>query len=151
MEESIKLTGQVRVMLFDKDGKLKQEHTDHNLIVTTGKSALTAWLIAASQSTPFMPYIAVGTNATAPVVGNTALGAEITGVGNSRALGALISSLNTWTNQATFAPGNCTATITEAGLFSASSAGTMFARQTFTPYIKTITDTLIIIWTITLS
>jgi len=151
MNESIELKGQVNVRLFDEYGQLKQEHTDHNLIVTVGKAYLTAWLAAASQANKFMPYIAVGTNATAPLAGNIALGAELTGGGNSRALGILSSNNNTWTNMATFLPGNCTGTITEAGLFSASSVGTMFARQTFTPYIKSASDTLVVSWTVTLS
>jgi len=151
MEESIKLTGQVHVMLFDKDGKLKQEHTDHNLIVTAGKTYLMSWLAAASQAGKFMSYVAVGSSSAAPVSGNTTLGAEITGSGNSRVVGTLTSGVQSWTNQATFSPGNCTGTINEAGLFSALSVGTMFARQTFSTYTKGSGDTLIIIWTITIS
>lgn len=151
MEELIKITGQVRVQLFSENGKLKQEHTDHNLIVTVGKTYLMSWLAAASQAGKFMSYVALGSSAAAPVLGNTTLGSEITGSGNSRVVGILTSGAQSWTNTAAFIPGNCTGTINEAGLFSASSSGTMFARQTFSTYTKGSGDTLVIIWTIALS
>lgn len=147
MEELFKLSGQVHVMLFDENGKLKQEHTSHNLVVSGAKTYLATLAVLDA----FMPYIAVGTDGTPPILSNVALGAEITGVGNSRALGVLSNNSNSWTNQATFAPGNCTATIQEAGLFSDVTGGVMFARQVFAPYIKSASDTLIIIWTITIS
>lgn len=151
MEESIKLTGKVHVQLFDEHGNLKQEHTDHNLIVTVGKHYLMDWLAAASQTTPFMAYVAAGTNASPSTSNMTTLGAELTGGGNTRALGVVTSNMNTWNNTATFSPGNYTGILAEVGLFSASSAGTMLARQAFTAYTKISTDTLIINWTLTLS
>jgi hypothetical protein len=151
MEDTMKLKGSVKVQLIGPDGKIKQQHENHNLVVTVGKSYLTAWLAAASQAGEFMSYIAVGTGVIPPASGDTALGSEITGGGNSRALGTLTSLSNTWNNTAVFIPGNCTGAITEAGLFSASTAGTMFARQTFSVYNKAAGDTLTISWTVTVS
>lgn len=148
-EEFIHLTGSVKVQLFDKDGNLKQSHEDHNLIVTAGKNYLASWLQAASQAGPFMSYIALGTGTTAPASGDTALQTELAGGGYSRVQGTLTNSTNTWTNTATFSPGNGTAAITEAGLFTASSSGTMFARQTFSAYNKAAGDTMVIAWTVT--
>ena len=147
MNDSFNFTGEVHVMLFDENGKLKQEHTSHNLVVSGAKTYLATLAVIDA----FMPYIAVGTNGTPPILSNVALGAEITGVGNSRALGVLSNTSNSWTNQATFAPGNCTGTIQEAGLFTDLSGGVMFARQVFTPYVKGVGDTLVVIWTITIS
>lgn len=148
-EQFIQLKGSVKVQLFDKDGRLKQSHEDHNLIVTAGKNYLAAWLQAASQAGKFMSYIALGTGTTSPASGDTTLETELVGGGYSRVLGTLTNSLNTWTNTAQFDPGNGTAAITEAGLFSASSAGTMFARQTFAAYNKAAGDTMIVTWTVT--
>lgn len=150
-EEFLKLNGSVNVKLIGKDGKVKQEHTKHNLIVTVGKTYLAAWLAAATQSTEFMSYIALGTGSTAPASGDTALQTELSGGGYSRVQGTLTNSANVWQNQATFNPGNGTGAITEAGLFSASTSGTMFARQTFSAYNKAAGDTLIVTWTVTLS
>jgi len=151
MKDTLKLTGSVNVKLIGPDGIVKQEHTDHNLVVTVGKSYLATWLAAAPQSGTFMPYVALGTLQTGPSSGDTALGAESVVGGYSRVSGTLSSASNVWTNTATFAPGNGTDAIKEAGLFSASTSGTMFAHQTFNVYNKGAADTMIIVWSVTLS
>lgn len=149
LNEQIKLIGQVNVRLFGPDGVLKQEHTDPNLVVTVGKNYLAAWLAAASQAGEFMSYIALGTGTSGPTSGDTALGTELSGGGYSRVLGTLTSAANVWTNTATFAPGNGTGAITEAGLFTASTSGTMFAHQVFPVYNKQAADTMVIVWNVT--
>jgi hypothetical protein len=147
VNESLSLKGSVKVQLFDENMKLKQEHEDHNLIVTIGKSYLATWLAAATQSTEFMSYIAVGTGVSGPSASDTVLGTEI----GTRVQGTLTPSSNTWNNTATFAPGNATGAITEAGLFSALTSGTMFAHQVFAVYNKAAGDTLTFSWTVTIS
>ena len=149
--QSINLTGAVHVQLVGPDGSLKQEHRKSNLIVTVGKNYLATWLAAASQSGEFMSYIALGTGTTSPASGDTALQTEFAGGGYSRVQGTLSASSNVWQNQATFSPGNGTGAVTEAGLFTASSSGTMFAHQVFSAYNKQAGDTLIITWTVTFS
>lgn len=151
MEDVIKITGSVHVVLTAPDGTVKQEHTEHNLVTTVGKYYLTAWLAAASQPGEFMSYIALGIGTTPPALGNTTLQSELVGGSNTRALGTLVNISNTWNNTATFAPGNCTGSITEAGLFSTLTAGTLFARQTFAPYNKESGDTMTVSWTLTVS
>lgn len=151
MNDVIKLSGSVSVKLIGPDGQVKQQHTDHNLVVTVGKSYLAAWLAAASQSGEFMTFVGLGTNSSGPVSGDTALGAEFSGGGYSRSDGTLSSASNVWTNTATFSPGNGTGAITEAGLFSASTSGTMFARQVFSVYNKAAGDTMVIVWSVTFS
>lgn len=150
-EEFVQLKGSVFVQLRDEHGNLKQEHEEHNLIVTVGKTYLTAWLAAATQSTPFMSYIGLGTGTTSPSAGDTALQTELAGGGYSRSQGTLTNSTNTWQNVAVFSPGNGTGAITEAGLFSASTSGTMFARQTFSAYNKAAGDTLTVTWSVSFS
>lgn len=149
LNEQIKLSGSVNVRLIGADGQIKQEHTDHNLVVTVGKNFLAAWIAAASQAGQFMQYVGLGTNSSGPASGDTALGAELSGGGYSRSAGTLSSSTNVWTNTATFAPGNGTGAITEAGLFTAATVGTMFARQVFSVYNKAAGDTLIVVWNVT--
>jgi len=151
IKETVQLKGSVSVKLIGADGKIKQEHVDHNLVVTVGKNYLAQWLTAATQSTPFMSYVALGTVQTGPSAGDTALNAESVVAGYSRVQGVLSFSSNVWTNTATFNPGNGTDAIKEAGLFSASSAGTMFAHQTFNVYNKAAGDTMIIVWSVTFS
>lgn len=151
VNEVFKLKGSVKVQLIGPDGKVKQEHEEHNLIVTVGKNYLATWLTGLTQSGPFMSYIGLGTGVTSPASGDTALQTEFSGGGYSRSQGTLTASTNTWTNTATFSPGNGTGAVTEAGLFSASTSGTMFARQTFSAYNKAAGDTLVVAWTVTFS
>jgi hypothetical protein len=151
VEEQIQIKGSVHVRLVGPDSVTKQEHINPNLVVTVGKNALATWLAASTQSTPFMSYIALGTGTTAPSAGDTALQTEFAGGGYSRVQGTLSSSTNTLSCTSVFDPGNGTGAITEAGLFSASTTGTMFARQTFSAYNKASGDTLTITWTLTFS
>jgi hypothetical protein len=151
IKEAVTLKGSVNVKLIGPDGNVKQEHTDHNLVVTVGKNYLAQWLTAATQSGPFMDYVALGTVQTGPSSSDTALNSESVAAGYSRVAGTLSFSTNVWTNTATFAPGNGTDAIKEAGLFSASSVGTMFAHQTFNVYNKGASDTMIIVWSVTFS
>jgi roadblock/LC7 domain-containing protein len=150
-KEMIRLKGSVKVELFGPDGKLKRSHIEKNLVVTAGKTALAAWLAAATQAGPFMPYVGLGTGSTAAVIGDTALGAEFSGGGYSRQAGALTSAGAVWQSVSTFGAGNGTGAITEAGLFSASGSGTMMARQVFAAYNKGASDSLQITWTLTFS
>jgi hypothetical protein len=60
-------------------------------------------------------------------------------------------STNTVTYVSTFAAGNATGTLVEAGLFNASVAGTMLARTTFTAIPKGAGDTLTITWVLTIA
>lgn len=147
MNEGIKITGSVRKQLFDEKGILIYDHTDHNLIVTVGKAFLASWLTAATQSTPFMSYMGLGTGSTAPVIGNTTLETPLP----TRVQGTLTSSSNVWQNVTTFGPGIDTGAITEAGLFSLGSGGTMFARNVFSVVNKGAGNSFVVTWQVTLN
>ena len=151
MQEKLTITGRIVAKLFDKDGVLKDAREIKNLVVTAGKNYLATWLAAASQGGEFMSYIALGTGTNSPTSGDTALQTEFSGGGYSRVQGTLTNSTNVWQNVASFGPGNGTGAVTEAGLFSASSSGTMFARQTFSVINKAAGDTLQITWQVTFS
>lgn len=147
MKEYIKATGRVNYKLFDSSGNLKEERDINNLVVTVGKNFLASWLATASQSTVFMPYVALGTGATAAAAGDTALQTELA----TRVAGTVTSSTNVYQNIASFGPGVDTGAITEAGLLSAAAAGTLFARQVFSVINKGAGDTLQVTWQVTLS
>lgn len=148
-QESVKLSGAVHVRLIGADGIVKQEHSNHNLVVTVGKTYLAAWLAAASQAGKFMSFVGLGTSTTPAASGDTALGAELAGGSYARQLGALTSSSNVWTNTVTFSPGIATGAVTEAGLFTAVTSGTLFAHQVFSVYNVAAGDTLQITWSVT--
>lgn len=151
MEDMLKLKGHIHIKLFDEQGRLKDERDISNIVVTVGKNFLATWLAAASQSSAFMQFIGLGTGTNAASAGDTALQTEFSGGGYSRSTGTVTASSNVFQNVATFGAGNGTGAVTEAGLFSASSAGTMFAHQVFAAVNKLAGDTLQLTWQVTFS
>jgi hypothetical protein len=147
MEEQMKLKGRFLVELLGEDGKRKDLRIVENVVVTVGKTYLANWLTAATQSGYFMQYIGLGTGTTAAAAGDTTLQTEL----STRVAGTLSNTTNVWQNVASFGPGVDTGAITESGIFSASSAGTMLARQVFAVINKGAGDTLQITWQVTFS
>lgn len=147
MEEQMKLSGHINFKLFDASGVLKDERDIKNVVVSTGKTYLADWLTDSSQSGSFMQYVALGTGTDAASASDTALQTEV----GTRVAGTLTSSSNVWQNQATFAAGNATGAITEAGVLSASSSGTLLAHQVFSVINKAAGDSLQVTWQVTIS
>lgn len=145
--ENFKLSGRIKFELKDANGKVKEIREIKNVVVTVGKEYLAAWLTAASQAGFFMQYIALGTGTNAASAADVALQTELP----TRVAGTLSNSTNVWQNQATFGPGVNTGAITEAGIFSDASLGTMLARQVFAVVNKAAGDTLTVTWQITLA
>ena len=139
VNDSIKATGKVLVQL---NGQTVQEIP--NLVVTTGKNFIASRM---TGSTTAISQMCVGSTSTAAAAGDAALGAELGRV-------ALSSSSTTGavtTYSATFPAGTGTGAVVEAGIFNASSAGTMLCRTTFAVVNKGANDTLTITWQITIS
>ena len=151
MEDQIKVTGHISIELRDSKGDLKETREIKNLVVSVGKNFLAAWLAAASESTPFMQFVGLGTGTNPVTSGDTTLQTEFVGGGYGRPTGTVSASGATLQNTVTFSAGNGTGAITEAGLFSASSSGTMFARQVFSVLNKLAGDTLQLTWQVTFS
>jgi hypothetical protein len=130
-------------------GEVKQQVQGHNVITTDGLSFVAGYLAGAvaSAATFTMAYIGLGTYATAEAAADTSLGAEVarvTGVVSS-ATGAI------YRVTATFPSGTGTGAITEYGLFSSSSAGTMLSRDTEAVVNKGANDELVVVTEVTLS
>ncbi len=145
--EMIKVTGFINFKVFDAEGNLKLEKSTKNVVTTVGKTYIAAWLAAATQSGYFMQYVGLGTGSTAASASDTALETELA----TRVAGTLSSSGAVWQSVSTFNAGVDTGSITEAGIFSASSSGTMLARQVFAAIPKGASDSLQVTWQITLS
>lgn len=148
-DDSLEITGRLVLEVFGPDGELKQREVSENLVVTAGKNHIAAAM--SSGGATAMGWMAVGTSSTAPAAGDTALGAEIATTGR-QALTSRTASTNVVTYVGDWAAGQATnATILEAGIFNAASAGTMLARATFSNINKAAADTLKITWTNTYS
>lgn len=139
--------GRIKFDLYDSSGNLKETREINNVVVTVGKNYLADWLTQATQADYFMRYIALGTGTNAANASDTALQTEL----STRVAGTLTPSSNVWQNVASFGPGVDTGAITESGIFSASTSGTMFARQTFAVINKGAGDSLQVTWQITFS
>jgi len=138
MNDSLNLRGDVCIKLNDEIVLEKK-----NLIVNTGKNFLASAVINSSAS-PFT-YMAIGTNTTAAAVGDTSLGSELV----RQAFTSSSVAANVVTLVTTYAAGTGTGALTEAGIFNASSSGTMLSRIVFSAINKGSADSLTITWTIT--
>lgn len=145
LNEFIKAKGRLSIVLTGPDGRVRERRDLSNLVVTTGLAFIAGRMVAASANV--MSHMALGTNATAPSLANTALGAEAARVALTSAVaaGAVVTYVGT------FGPGAGTGAITEAGIFNAGAAGDMLNRVTFPVVNKQAGDTLAISWTVTLS
>lgn len=116
--------------------------------VTNAGFALVAGRINGSGAPAAATYLAVGTGTTAFAATQTALVTETATSGLSRAAGTVSLVTTTQTNDTAQVTNDFSVTgsvaVTEAGLFNASSTGTMLARQTFSAINVASGDTLTI-------
>lgn len=145
IQDTIKTSGEVIIVLKGSDNKIKNSIIVPNLVVTAGKSWIASRITDANDAV--MTHMEVGTDNTAAAAGNTALGSA---VGSSRtSLTATSHSTNTVQYTCTFGAGVGTGALTEAGIFNASSGGTMLCRTVFSTINKASGDSLAVTWTIT--
>jgi hypothetical protein len=140
-----KMTGRLNIVLRDENGNIKEEYDVPNIVTTAGKTFIASRM--AGTSSNVMSHMAVGTGNTAAAVGDTTLGAE----SYRAALTSTTPSTNTVQYVATFAAGNGTGALTEAGIFNASSSGTMLCRTVFSVINKGASDSMTITWTVTIN
>jgi hypothetical protein len=141
LSENFKVTGQVTIQ---KNGEVVRDIP--NTIVTAGKNNIASLITGAGS---VMTYMAVGTGTNAVAAGDTTLQTELDRNALSTSGGS--PSTNTVTYTAVWNAGDGTGALTEAGLFSASSSGTMMARTVFSAVNKGASDVLTITWTVTIS
>ena len=144
IQESIKVTGKLNIQLFDQSGALKDSRDINNLVVTTGKEFIAARMVGTPTE---MSHMAIGADNTAAAAGDTALGSELARV----ALTSETASGTVVTYVASFPAGTGTGAVVEAGIFNASSSGTMLCRTVFSVVNKGANDAMTITWQITVS
>jgi hypothetical protein len=144
IQETVKATGALQIKLYGPDGTLKQEQNVKNLVVTSGKGFIASRMVSTPTA---MSHMAIGSGTVDPAVGNTTLGTELGRVTltSSAAVAAVVTYV------ASFGAGVGTGAVTEAGIFNASSAGTMLCRTEFAVVNKGADDSLSITWTVTVS
>jgi len=146
INENLKLSGQLGIVLRDKDGNIKEERTERNLVVTTGLNYIASRMKDATADV--MTHMALGSGTTAAAAGQTDL---VTLLGAREALDSTTVTANAVAYVASFEAGDATGAVTEAGIFNAASSGTMLCRTKFNVVNKAADDTMTVTWTITLS
>jgi hypothetical protein len=149
MNESLKMRGEVGIVLKGSDGSVKETRNIKNLVVNTGLAYIISRMVGTSKNV--MSHMGLGAGTTAAAAGDTALESAL----GSRI--ALDSTTIAGANNekvvyvATFAAGAGTGAVTETGIFNAVTSGDMLCRTVFAVVNKAADDTMEITWTITLS
>ena len=138
-KKTVTIKGKWHVVLRGPDGRIKDERNGENVITTNGLEYLASYLHSANTAGSWtMNYVAIGTDSTAELNTDTALGTEL-----SRHTGTVTyTSGGIYEVVATFAAGSGTGAIVEYGLFDANTGGTMLNRSTESVINKGASDTL---------
>ena len=139
IHDDLKLTGALTIALNDV---IVQE--TENLVVTAGKN----WVAdRMNNANAVMSHMAVGTGTNAAAAGDTTLQTE----NDRNSLTSTTVTNNAIAYVATWAAGDATAALTEAGILDAASGGDLLARTVFSVVNKGAADSMTITWTITVS
>ena len=151
LKENLGITGELTIQVFDETGNLKSATKVPNLVVTNGKNYIASRMVGTASTV--MSHMAIGTGTASPGNGDVNLGTEA-----YRASITFAASTNTVTATATFAAGNGTGAITEAGIFNygtynatPTSGQFMLCRTTFPAVNKASGDSIAITWVVTVS
>jgi len=142
---NVGVRGNLTLVLYGADGEVKDVRHARNLVVDTGLEHI-ADMMASSHTDSEMGYMALGSDGTGALAGNTALGTQL---GSRNALTARTHSGAVVTYTATFSAGQATGAVVEAGIFEDAAGGTMLCRTTFTVINKGAADSLAVTWTLT--
>jgi hypothetical protein len=144
--DNMKAKGRLNIVLKDENGNIKDQREVDNLVVDSGLDYIASRMKDATATA--MSHMALGSGTTAAAAGDTDLESIL---GSREALDSTTVTDNTIQYVASFEAGDATGAVTEAGIFNASSSGSMLCRTVFSVVNKGANDTLSITWTITLS
>jgi hypothetical protein len=147
VNDSIKITGDVRIDIIGADGAIKDSREIKNLVVTTGKNYIASRMKDATATA--MTHMELGTGTTAAAVGDTALQTAISG--SRVTLTSTTVTTNAVAYVASFPAGTGTGAITEAGILNAGATGNMLCRTVFGVVTKASGDTVVITWNVTVA
>ena len=147
VEEGMTIKGAITLLLTKASGEVEVLHKG-NIIVGGGFDFVADAIGNASTRPGVMGWIALGTGSTAAASTQTAL---VTELKRNAATYAHTAGTKVFTFTASFLAGDATGAITEAGVFNAASAGTMFDRVVLPVVNKGSDDSLTAVFTFTMS
>ena len=140
-----KATGKLTVEIKNKQGEVIDIREVKNLVVDDGLEYIASRMKDATATA--MSHMAIGTGTTAAAAADSALGSEAA----RNALTSTTVTSNAVAYVASFAAGEGTGAITEAGILNAGSSGTLLCRTVFSVVNKGASDSMTITWTVTIS
>jgi hypothetical protein len=149
LSQGVKVIGRVRIEIRRSDGSLKLAETVPNLVVSTGLYHIADQMSDKGNSA--MSHMAIGTGTTAAALSDLALETELDRNTLDSTTQGTAADSNKVTFVATWAAGDGTGAITEAGIFNQAGAGTMLCRTVFSVKNKGAGDSMTLTWTITFS
>jgi hypothetical protein len=152
--DSARAYGHFTLVVYDEFGVVKQYQQSDNLVVDNGLDCMGDLVFGTALCTgeAFYDYIEIGTGSTAPTIADTTIETPIGGC--ARVQDATVAGDTatpgeiTATVESTFSGATCAATVTEAGVFDASTSGNMIARSTFAGVTVGASDTLTVTYNI---
>lgn len=149
LRDRIQPFGRVHFLITRADGSIKCDCWHPNLVVTTGKNHIADQL--ADKGEAAMSHMAIGTGTTVAVAADAALQTEL----DRNALDSKTQGTGTDANKVTYvaswAAGDGTGAITEAGVFNSASAGQMLCRSVFAVKNKEAGESMTLSWILTIS
>jgi hypothetical protein len=149
INETLKLSGQLAIVLKDKNGNVKETREVKNLVVNAGLAFIISRMTGTAKNV--MSHMALGSGTTAAGAAQTDL---VSLLGSREALDSttILGDNNEKVQYvASFEAGDATGAVTEAGIFNGSTGGDMLCRTVFPVVNKASDDTMAITWTITLA
>lgn len=149
INENLKLSGELSIVLKDKDGNVKTSREVKNLVVNTGLAFIINRMTGTDKAV--MSHMALGSSTTAAAAGQTDL---VSMLGSREAIDSttILGSNNEKVRYVcNFEAGDGTGAVTESAIFNASTGGDMLCRTVFDVVNKAADDTMAITWTITLA
>jgi len=140
----LKLKGTVEIFKGNSDNAANKVLEVNNLLVNVGKYKILERFCGIEPNA--FEYIAVGSDATAAAVGQTALLSEL-----ARVISTVVRTGTSLAITSVFLAGTGTGTWNETGIFNAVAAGSMSNRAALTiPIVKLIGDDYTVKWTLTI-
>jgi len=143
MKDAMGIAGRVDLVLRGPDGTVRDERHIPNTVTALGDAHVADQL--SDQGDSAMSHMAVGTGT--PTA--TALQTEIDRNALDSTTQGTAGDDNDVIFVCTWAAGDGTGALTEAGIFNDASAGTMFVSSSFSAINKGAADSLEITWTVT--
>jgi hypothetical protein len=149
INEKLKLSGELSIVLKDKDGNVKDNRQVKNLVVDSGLAFIISRMAGTDKGV--MSHMALGAGTTAAAATQTDL-VSMLGAREALDTTTILGTKNEKVQYVcSFEAGDATGAVTEAGIFNASSAGDMLCRTVFDVVNKAADDTMTVTWVITVA